>query len=104
MQHVCKSCKCDSSILRHCMRERGGGEEEGKRRKQELGTSAGQTRQKTTGGWRCCLWPLIQGRIKRRRGRTEEPGSLVGWRWRGSPTAVDTQAQRRDWISAVAPC
>lgn len=84
---------------------RGGGKEEEAREKQELGTSAGQTRQKTTGGWRCCLWPLIQGRIKqRRRGRTEEPGSLVGWRWRGSPTAVDTQAQRRDWISAVAPC
>lgn len=33
MQHVCKSCKCDSSILRHCMRERGGEEEEGKKRK-----------------------------------------------------------------------
>lgn len=82
----------------------GGGKEEEAREKQELGTSAGQTKQKTTGGWRCCLWPLIQRRIKRRRrGRTEEPGSLVGWRWRGSPTAVDTQAQRRDRISAVAP-
>lgn len=76
-------------------KEKGGREEV--REKQERGAIAGWMRQKTAGGWHCCLFLLTQRRIKwRREGKTEEPGSLVGWRWRGSPT-------RHTWGCTVRP-
>lgn len=92
---ICQSCRCVSSILHLCVKQRGVGERKGdmacrSRRREPAQVRWGRKRQE---GGADVHGLSSRGGTIGRRGR-EELGGLVGWRRWGSPTAIHTQTHR----------